>query len=121
MVVQLVEGTICPVMQRMLSLFVALAVLIVPLGMISGSAAAHASPVHATMTAGGCHEGSPAPENKSKGVGMTAECALACAALPAMPARIAVPLVAPPVVYPIVALHGLANAGPDSLDPPPRV
>ena len=107
-------------MQRLLSLFVALALLIVPMGMISGAAAAHAGMEHAAMTAGECHESAPAPEKKSKGVGMSAECALACAALPAMPARLEVPAPLGPTVHPIVALRGLVTAGPESLDPPPR-
>ena len=107
-------------MQRLLSLFVALALLIVPIGMISGAAAAHSGMPDATMASSECHESTPAPENKSKGVGMSAECALACAALPAVPAWLEEPAALAPVVHPIVALHGLAKADPESLDPPPR-
>ena len=107
-------------MQRLLSLFVAFALLMVPLGMINGAAAAHAGAEHAGMTAGECHESAPAPEKKSKGVGMSAECALACAALPAVPARLQVPAEIGSTVHPIIALHGIAKAGPESLDPPPR-
>lgn len=117
---RLTEATICRHMQRLLSLFLALALLMVPLGMISGTAAAHAGTGHAAMTVGDCHESAPAPEKKSKGVGMSAECALACAALPAMPARLEAPAECGPTVHPIIALHGLATAGPESLDPPPR-
>lgn len=107
-------------MQRLLSLFLALALLIVPTGMISGAAAAHADTPHATMASSDCHDSAPAPEKRSKGAGMSAECALACAALPAVPARLEAPAALAPVVHPIVALHGLADAGPESLDPPPR-
>lgn len=107
-------------MQRLLSLFVAIALLIVPMGMISGAAAAHAGTPHATMASSDCHDSVPAPEKKPKGVGMSAECALACAALPAIPAWLKEPAALAPVVHPIVALHGLAKAGPESLDPPPR-
>lgn len=107
-------------MQRLLSLFVALALLIVPMGMISGAAAAHAGTPATTMAPSDCHESAPAPEKKSKGVGMSAECALACAALPAVPAWLEEPAALAPVVHPMVALHGLAKAGPESLDPPPR-
>lgn len=106
-------------MRRLLSLFVTLALLIVPMGMIGGAAAAHAGTPHAMTTAGDCHESAPAPEKRSKGVGMSAECALACAALPAMAARLEQPA-APVIMYPMIALHGLAKAGPESLDPPPR-
>lgn len=107
-------------MQRLLSLFVALALLIVPMGMISGTAAAHAGTPHSTMASTDCHDPVPAPEEKSKGVGMSAECALACAALPAVPAWLKEPAALAPVVHRIVALHGVAEAGPESLDPPPR-
>jgi hypothetical protein len=107
-------------MQRLLSMFVALALLIVPMGMISGAAAAHAGADHAAIAAGDCHEPTPGPEKKAKGVGMSAECALACAALPVMPARLDVPAALGPTVYPIIALRGLATAGPESLNPPPR-
>jgi hypothetical protein len=107
-------------MQRLLSLFVALAMLIVPMGMISGAAAAHADTPYATMTASDCHDSAPAPVKKSKGVGMSAECALACAALPAVPAWLRGPAALAPVVHAIVALNGVAEAGPESLDPPPR-
>jgi hypothetical protein len=114
------EGTIFPMMQRLLSLFVALALLIVPMGMITGAAAAHAGTSHAMMVSSDCHEGAPMPEKKSKGVGMSAECALACAALPAVPVWLEEPAALAPVVHPIVALRGPAKAGPESLDPPPR-
>lgn len=114
------EGTICLPMQRLLSLFVAFALLIVPMGMISGAAAAHAAPEHTTMIAGDCHDSAPAPEKKSKGVGMSAECALACAALPTLSISIGEPAALPTMTHPIVALHGLVKAGPESLDPPPR-
>lgn len=107
-------------MQRLLSLFVAFAVMIVPLGMIGGAAAAHTGSATVTMAASDCHETDPAPEKKSKGMGMSAECALACAALPAVPARIEGPLASGRLPHPFVALHGLTDAGPDSLDPPPR-
>jgi hypothetical protein len=107
-------------MQRLLSLFIALALLIVPMGMISGAAAAHAGTSHATMASSDCHDSAPMPEKKSKGVGMSAECALACAALPAVPAWLEVRPALAPVVHPIIALHGPAKAGPESLDPPPR-
>ena len=107
-------------MQRLLSLLVALALLIIPMGMISGTAAAHADTPLATMTSSDCHDSAPAPVNKSKGVGMSAECALACAALPAVPAWLEAPAALAPVVHPMIALHGLAEAGPESLDPPPR-
>ena len=105
-------------MQRLLSLFVALALLIVPMGMIGGAASAHAGLEHAAMTAGDCHDSGS--EKPAKGIGMSAECALACAALPAMPARLDAPAPLGPTVHPITALHGLATAGPESLDPPPR-
>ena len=107
-------------MQRLLSLFLALALLIVPMGMISGAAAAPAGTSHVTMASSDCHEGAPAPVKKSKGVGMSAECALACAALPAVPVWFNEPDALPALVHPMVALHGLADAGPESLDPPPR-
>lgn len=107
-------------MQRVLSLFVALALLVVPMGMISGAASAHAGNPHATMASTDCHDSAPMPEKKPKGVGMSAECALACAALPALPACLDAPAELAPVVHRMVALHGLAKAGPESLDPPPR-
>lgn len=107
-------------MQRLLSLFVGLALLIVPMGMISGAAAAHADTPHFMTTSSDCHDSAPAPEKKSKGVGMSAECALACAALPAVPTWLKEPATMAPMVHPIVALDGLAEAAPESLDPPPR-
>jgi hypothetical protein len=114
-----VERTICPLMQRLLSLFVAFALLIVPMGMIGGAAGAHGGSTQATMPTD-CHESAPAPEKKSKGVGMSADCALACAALPAIPVWFEVPPALAPVIHPTIALHGLVTAGPESLDPPPR-
>jgi hypothetical protein len=120
MLARLDEETICRNMQRLLSLFVAFALLMVPLGMISGAAAAHAGTGREAMATSDCHQSVPAPEKKSKGVGMSAECALACAALPAMPGRLEVPEALGPTVHSIVALYGLVTAGPESLDPPPR-
>jgi hypothetical protein len=108
-------------MQRLLGLLIALALLIVPMGMLGGTAAAHSGTTHADMEASSCHEGQPAPEKTSKHVGMSPECAVACAALPAMPARIDAP--APPTsfLHSVPVRQGLTNAGPESLDPPPRV
>lgn len=109
-------------MQRLLRLFVALALLTMPMAMVSGAAAAHPG-APATMRAG-CHDGGAEPtsprETAPKGVGMSAECALACAALPALPARLELPALPGPTVYALPILHGLATAGPESLDPPPR-
>ena len=111
------ERTICQTMQRLLSLFVAFAVLIVPVGTIGGAAAAHGG-AHATMPSN-CHESTPTPEKKSKGKGMSAACALACAALPSTPAWSEVPPILA-VVHPTAVLHGMVTADPESLYPPPR-
>lgn len=107
-------------MQRLLALMIALALLIVPVGMIGGMASAHVSGGDAVTTAPACHEGSPKPAKPAKGLGMSAECALACAALPAMPARLADRLlpVAPPPLATVRMV--VAKTSPESIDPPPR-
>lgn len=107
-------------MQRLLSLFIAFVLLVVPMGMIGGVADAHAGATYANMEASSCHETQPAPDEKSKGVGMSAECALACAALPSMPVRVEARVAVTPLVHPIIAPRAFAEAGPESLDPPPR-
>jgi hypothetical protein len=107
-------------MRRVWAMMIALALLIVPIGMIGGAAQAHQQPVHSTMSAG-CHESEAAPKSKkAKGIGMSAECALACAALPANMARIAdrLPVVRLPLHPP--SAPSCAGATPESDDPPPR-
>lgn len=108
-------------MRRAWAMLIALALLIVPIGMIGGAGEAHQQPAHSTMTAGGCHETKIAPESKKpKGVGMSAECALACAALPANMGRIAdrLPVVSLPLQP--IASPCFAGVAPESDDPPPR-
>lgn len=107
-------------MQRFLGLVIALALLIVPMGMIGGEAGAHAGTTHASMEASSCHEGQRDAEKPFKDVSMSAECALACAALPATPARIAAPAAPTSLLHSVPVRQGLTNAGPESLDPPPR-
>ena len=108
-------------MRRAWAMMIALALLIVPMGMIGGAGEAHQQPAHSTMTAGSCHESKTAPESKKpKGVGMSAECALACAALPANIARIADRLPEVPLPLHPISAPCFAGAAPESDDPPPR-
>ncbi len=103
-------------MQRLIGLLVALTLVVIPLGMIAGPAAAHSSAPVATD----CHGDPSAPQEKQEAPGMSAQCALACAALPAPQVRIEAPvMIAQPA--PVVRVtHRLSGGRANSIDPPPR-
>ena len=100
-----------------LSLLAAIALLAVPFGMIGGMATAHVAGSSVSATAD-CHQPAPGKSEAPKGPGMSAECALACAALPAAPPRVEAPSRLALVVHQSVPLPRFAGAAPESDDPP---
>jgi hypothetical protein len=110
-----------PLMRRALRLLLALAVMLMPVGLMPAGHFTAAAPAAANAAASSAHcaemgDRSPAQPRSDR----SAECAIACAALPSVFRILERPEIAPAVH------HSLATAGshgltPDAATPPPRL
>jgi hypothetical protein len=102
------------------NMILALALLVSPLAMVGGGmASAHAMPAMDSPAAH-CAEEGRAPSGHEEQPGMAADCAIACAALPAAASRASEPL--PPMQLAPAIIHHLRLSGlqPERETPPPR-
>lgn len=104
-----------------MALLVILALLAMPIGMAGNAAQAHAPATNslAALTMGHCGQPGDAA-GKAKDAGLSPDCALACAALPAFEPRLEPPAAAA-AGHHNLALPHFAGTKPESRDPPPRV
>ena len=105
---------------RLLQLLAIFALLLMPLAMAGQSHAAATAPHHQMASAQEGHCAAPAGEEDTSRSGPSAECLMACAALPAAEAPVAIERIVPKPTLAARAPRTISGLSPEAETPPPR-